>query len=130
MAFDAQGRLFVADRGNNRLQLFDQDGKFLEQWTQFGKASGVYIVGDRIYVADAGPAAGAGGPAPGWKKGVRIGSVKEKKVLDFIEDIDPGNPNWSTDPKGNGPEGCAADTAGNVYASYVTQRTLVKFARR
>ena len=29
LAFDSQGRLFVADRGNNRIQIFDQDGKFI-----------------------------------------------------------------------------------------------------
>ena len=33
LAFDSQGRLFVADRGNNRIQIFDQNGKFIDQWT-------------------------------------------------------------------------------------------------
>jgi hypothetical protein len=41
---DSTGRLFVADRVNNRIQLFDQDGKFLEEWKQFGRPSGLYIV--------------------------------------------------------------------------------------
>jgi hypothetical protein len=31
IAIDSRGRLFVADRGNLRLQIFDQDGKFLEE---------------------------------------------------------------------------------------------------
>jgi DNA-binding beta-propeller fold protein YncE len=31
LAFDSQGRLFVADRSNNRIQIFDQDGRFLEE---------------------------------------------------------------------------------------------------
>ena len=35
MTFDHRGRLLVADRNNNRIQIFDQDGKFLEQFTQF-----------------------------------------------------------------------------------------------
>jgi len=38
-----RGRLFVADRGNNRIQIFDQDGKFLEAWKQFSRPSGIYI---------------------------------------------------------------------------------------
>jgi hypothetical protein len=29
LAMDSAGRLFVADRANNRIQIFDQDGKFL-----------------------------------------------------------------------------------------------------
>ena len=50
---DSQGRLFVGDRQNNRIQIFDQDGKFLDQWAQFGRPSGILIDGnDNIYVAD------------------------------------------------------------------------------
>ena len=30
MAFDGKGRLWVADRGNHRLEIFDQEGKYLE----------------------------------------------------------------------------------------------------
>jgi DNA-binding beta-propeller fold protein YncE len=37
LAMDSAGRLFVADRANNRIQIFDQDGKFLAEWKQFGR---------------------------------------------------------------------------------------------
>ena len=43
LAMDSRGRLFVGDRGNNRIQIFDQDGKFLEEWKQFGRPSGLFI---------------------------------------------------------------------------------------
>ena len=50
---DSQGRLFVGDRQNNRIQIFDQDGKFLDQWAQFSRPSGIFIDrNDNIYVAD------------------------------------------------------------------------------
>ena len=53
LAFDSQGRLFVGDRANNRIQIFDQDGKFLAEWKQFGRPSGIFIDShDVIYVAD------------------------------------------------------------------------------
>ena len=32
LAMDSQGRLFVGDRSNNRIQIFDQMGTFLETW--------------------------------------------------------------------------------------------------
>jgi hypothetical protein len=32
LAMDSAGRLFVADRANNRIRIFDQDGKFLAEW--------------------------------------------------------------------------------------------------
>ena len=50
---DAKGRLFVADRGNNRIQIFDQEGTFLDEWKQFGKPVGIFIdVHDTLYAID------------------------------------------------------------------------------
>jgi sugar lactone lactonase YvrE len=37
LAMDAQGRLFVADRGNMRIQILDQDGQYLGEWKQFSR---------------------------------------------------------------------------------------------
>ena len=47
LMFDAKGRLWVADRGNHRLEIFDQDGKYLESRYAFGRISGFFIKGDR-----------------------------------------------------------------------------------
>ena len=56
LAMDSAGRLFVADRGNNRIQVFDQDGKYLLEWRQFGRPSGLFIdKNDMLYVADNSP---------------------------------------------------------------------------
>ncbi len=53
IAMDSRGRLFVGDRENNRIQVFDQQGVFLEEWRQFGRPSGITITADdTIYVAD------------------------------------------------------------------------------
>src|SRR6185503_12041895 len=53
IAIDSTGRMFVGDRANNRIQIFDQDGKFLDQWKQFSRASGIYIDrNDVLYVTD------------------------------------------------------------------------------
>ena len=108
LAFDARGRLFVADRGNHRLQIFDQDGKLLDTWLQFGRVSGVVIVGDRLYAIDSESNATR---HPGWKTGIRIGSTKEDKVVAFI----PPHPN--NEPYGAAGEGVAVDREGDVYAA-------------
>ncbi len=47
LAVDSRGRLFVADRNNNRIQIFSQDGVFLDEWTQFGRPSGIAITEER-----------------------------------------------------------------------------------
>ena len=53
LAFDSQGRLFVADRSNSRVAIFDQDGKYIAAWTQFGRPSGIFIdKNDVLYVSE------------------------------------------------------------------------------
>jgi len=49
---DTKGRVIVGDRENNRIQVFDADGKFLTQWTAGGAPFGMFLAGDRIFVAD------------------------------------------------------------------------------
>jgi sugar lactone lactonase YvrE len=119
LTLDAQGRLFVADRGNNRVQILDQDGTFIAEWKQFGRPSGVAIRNDTIYVADSESDATRN---PGWKRGMRIGSVKDGKVAYLIPD--------PLELVGtSAAEGVAVDAKGNVYGGEVGPRQLVKHVR-
>jgi sugar lactone lactonase YvrE len=124
LAFDSRGRLFVADRGNNRIQIFDQDGKFLEEWKQFSRPSGVYIdKNDVLYVADSESNSKTN---PGWKRGIRIGSAKDGKVTAFIPDPEPDPEKVVT----SAAEGVAADTRGNVYGAEVGPRALKRYEKK
>lgn len=49
---DAKGRVIVGDRENNRIQVFDGEGKFVTQWTAGGAPFGMFLAGDRLFVAD------------------------------------------------------------------------------
>ena len=118
IALDSQGRLFVGDRVNNRIQIFDQDGRLLDVWTQFARPSGIYITrDDTIYVADS---ESWGPDQPVWKKGIRIGSAKTGKVTAFIEDLE------STTDEHSGAEGVGVDAEGNVYGAVVRRQMLEK----
>ena len=124
LAFDSGGRLFVADRGNNRIQIFDQEGKFLEEWKQFSRPSGVYIDrNDVLYVADSESNSKTN---PGWKRGIRIGSAKDGKVTAFIPDPEPDPEKVVT----SAAEGVAADAQGNVYGAEVGTRALKKYVKK
>ena len=121
IAMDAGGRLFVADRGNMRIQILDQDGKYLGEWKQFSRPSGLYIRNDLIYVTDS----ESNGVAPhlGWKRGIRIGTIKDGKVLYRIPD--------PLELKGtSGAEGLAVDAKGNVYGAEVGPRRVTKHVRQ
>jgi len=110
LAFDSRGRLFVADRGNHRIQIFDQDGKFIDAFEQFGRISGLFIdTKDTLYAIDS-----ESNPQnhSGWKTGVRIGRAAEDRVTAFI----PPHPS-KAGPHGAAGEGVAVDGEGNVYAA-------------
>jgi hypothetical protein len=122
---DSQGRLFVGDRENNRIQIFDRDGAFLDSWRQFGRPSGIFITADdTIYVTDSesGPDTGAG-ELPGIRKGIRIGSARTGEVTAFIEDLE------STATDHSGAEGVGVDAAGRVYGAVVRRRMLERHVR-
>ena len=46
IAVDKRGRVYVGDRDNHRLQVFDADGNFITQWKHVGSPWGVAITGD------------------------------------------------------------------------------------
>jgi DNA-binding beta-propeller fold protein YncE len=122
LAFDSRGRLIVADRGNMRLQFFDQDGKFLSETKEFSRVSGLFVDrNDTLYAIDSETNATN---HPGWRKGVRIGSLKDLKVQFFIP------PHQTDRPEGAAGEGVAVDGDGNVYGAEVTVRGLTKYVRR
>jgi DNA-binding beta-propeller fold protein YncE len=111
LAMDSAGRLFVADRSNNRIQILDQEGKFIAEWKQFGRPSGIVIRNDILYVSDSEShpdRPGTHGYNPGCERGFRVGSVKDGKVTAFIP-----NPDGLT----GGSEGVAVDRDGNVYGA-------------
>lgn len=113
MAMDSQGRLFIADRGNDRIQIFDQEGKLLDVWHQFSRNSGIYIdKHDVLYAADS--ESGSINPAHiDWLRGIRIGSAVTGEVEFLIPDPDPDCSGTCT------AEGVVADAHGNIFGAEV-----------
>lgn len=126
LAMDSQGRLFVADRSNNRVQVFDQEGKFIAETRAFGRPSGVYIgPDDTLYVADSesqSNTAGAYGYNPGVKRGIRLGSARTLTPTGFIPD--PAERGGSS-----AAEGVAVDKNGVVYGAEVGPRALKRYVK-
>jgi streptogramin lyase len=136
LAMDSKGRLFVGDRSNNRIQILDQDGTFLAEWTQFSRPSGIAIDrDDTIYVADS--ESGSVNPPHGdWKRGIRIGSARDGTVRWFIPDPWPTcaqdqrpTPQAPCASNTSAAEGVAVDRAGNIYGAEVGPRALKKYTR-
>jgi hypothetical protein len=124
LTFYSRGRLFVADRANNRIQIFDQDGTLLDEWKQFSRISGIFIDrNDVLYAADSESNTKRN---PGWKRGIRVGSARDGSVTAFIPDPEP-NPDGSAT---SGAEGVTADAQGNIFGAEVGPRMVKKYVRK
>jgi sugar lactone lactonase YvrE len=106
LARDDQGRLYVADRGNQRIQVLDKEGNFITRWTQYGKPSAIAIdLKGNIYVADG---MSDGSWNPGWERGIRIGDLKSGFVKAFIPDEEF--------TRGAGTEFLGVDAQGRIFS--------------
>jgi DNA-binding beta-propeller fold protein YncE len=106
IALDSKGRVYVADRANNRIQIFDESGNFLNQWTNFGTPWGLFIKGDLIYVVD------------GTENNcLLIASTKDGKVLEKIEGL-------------ANPTAVAVDSSGAIYIGEVNGNNVKKFVKK
>jgi DNA-binding beta-propeller fold protein YncE len=119
--FDSQGRLIVADRHNHRIQILTKDGKYIAEYREFGRVSGIAIdANDTLYAADSESTPTRN---PGWLKGIRIGSLKDGKVTMFVP------PHKTVSPEGAMGEGIAIDAAGNLFTAEATVRGVTKYVR-
>ncbi|MDO9520639.1 MAG: peptidyl-alpha-hydroxyglycine alpha-amidating lyase family protein [Pseudohongiella sp.] len=111
LEFDSRGRLWVADRGNHRIEIFDQEGNYLESRYAFSRISGLFITDDdMLYAIDS-----ESSPTNhvGWRNGVRIGHIDHDHVTGFIPPFEREDRVY----QGTAGEGVAVDADGNVYAA-------------
>jgi sugar lactone lactonase YvrE len=122
IALDAKGRIFVADRNNNRVEILSPRGEFIAEWRQFGRPSGIRILGDTLYVADSESRnlPGQYGFNPGHHRGISIGSVNDGVVKYFIPDPKPlGGASF--------PEGITVDAKGVIWGASIGDQQVTKF---
>ena len=121
IAIDSRGRLYVADRDNSRIQIFDQQGNYLDEWKQFGRPSGIAITpDDTIYVSDN---QSNDVRNPGVSRGIRVGKATSGVVFAFIPDpeFDPAREQETS------AHGIAVDAYGDVYGAEVWGQTVRKY---
>jgi hypothetical protein len=105
IAMDSTGRIYVADRWNNRIQLFDQDGTYRDQWTHFGPPHGLFITSDdMLYVVDG-------------RNSLFIANTKNGSIVDHIEGL-------------TGPVAVAVDKSGAIYVAEYKGTNVKKFVKK
>jgi sugar lactone lactonase YvrE len=130
IALDSKGRLYVADRNNVRIQVFDQDGSFLDQWRNIVVPCAFWMTkDDELWVCGS-------SPMP-WREDDKVlgyppvnqlfmkfntsGKLLQLWSVPLGEDGKerPGDLNWA--------HGLALDSKGNIYAVDIKGKRAQKF---
>lgn len=105
IVIDSRDRLLVADRENSRVQIFDLEGNFIDQWTHLGTPYALFITDDdQLFVAD------------GVNAKVWIADADDGTLLNTIEGTE-------------GIHWVAVDPSGNVYAASNRSHYLRKYSK-
>lgn len=108
---DSRSRVFICDRENDLIQLFDTEGNFLEQW-DITRPGDMYIQNELIHVIESGP-----------EGGVSILDLDGNQVM-----------RWSCNEPANGTliggHGICVDLDGSVYVTEIGQgKRVTKFQK-
>ena len=117
---DEEGRIWVTDRENSRIQIFDTDGSFIEEWTDLIRPNDLFIGDDVVYVAE-------------LCRRVSVFTLDGELIARWGNEHHPED-----DPLFVAPHAIAADSNGDLYVGEVSYtykgvdrgaRTIQKFER-
>jgi NHL repeat len=115
---DADGWVYVADRENHRVQVFDGNGKFEAQWQNLHRPCGLFMPDGHepiFYVGEVGPAAPVSRDIPNLGPRVSIVDHQGKLIGRFGD-----TPAGIELGKFLAPHGLAVDSRGDVYVGEVS----------
>lgn len=130
IAADSQGRLYVADRNNNRVQVFNQDGKLLDVWSSLLVPWSLWISkNDEIWVCGS-------SPMPWREEDTVLGCPPKDQLIMKFDPSGKLRMLWTL-PKGedgkeksgevNWVHSLALDSQGNVYLVDIIGKRAQKF---
>lgn len=101
VALDSRGRILVNDSDNQRVSVFDTDGRFVESWPYPSRGGIAVAADDTVYVSDVNA-----GIVNIMRNGKRIGSVGAERA-----------------------HGMGIDTDGSIYVSGASRMTVTKIRK-
>ena len=116
---DKQGRVYITDRENHRIQIFDDTGRYITQWTNMFRPCGIFITQDDpqlVIVSEMPPSMPFMNGIPNLGARVVICDLSGKRLAAFGEPL-PGDDLpfqfWA-------PHAVTADSRGNLYVGEVS----------
>lgn len=124
LTVDSEGRVYVADGNNHRIQVFDSDGQFVTQWGSQGAGPGQFqepwgVAVDRdgnVYVADT------------WNHRIQKFDSEGRFLLQWGTFGDTQGAIVGQEDVFYGPRDVAIDTAGDLYMTDTGNKRVMKFS--
>jgi DNA-binding beta-propeller fold protein YncE len=124
---DPDGWLYVADRENHRVQIFDGNGKWETQWNYLHRPNGMCLARGHnplCYIGEGGPSGEINRDWPNIGPRVSIHTTKNHQVMARLGKMHAGiQPGQFTSP-----HGIAVDSTGSIYVGELSGRSWERFA--
>jgi DNA-binding beta-propeller fold protein YncE len=115
IAADGDGNVYIADRENHRVQVFDDRGEYVDQWNNLHRPCGLHIEGDLAYVGQLPTHLAVNADYPNLGACVSIHDLTGRRLA-RLGDVYPGEePGQFT-----APHGLAVDSRGDLYVGEVS----------
>ena len=101
VALDSRGRILVNDSDNQRVSVFDKDGRFVEAWPYPSRGGIAVAADDTVYISDV-------------NAGI-VNIVKNGKLIDSVV--------------ADRAHGMGIDTDGSIYVSGASRMTVMKITK-
>ena len=121
---DVEGNVYVADRENHRIQIFDSQGKHLKQWNNIHRPTGLYIdkKRGRCFVGELPPSLYVNKTFPNLGARISIYNLKGERLARLGGIRPGGEPDrfWA-------PHGIAMDSHGDLYVAEASYSVVGRF---
>jgi NHL repeat/Beta-propeller repeat len=128
IATDVDGFVYVADRENHRVQIFNGDGKWETQWNYLHRPNGMCLGHGShplCYIGEGGPSGEINREWPNIGPRVSIHTTKNHEVMARLGKT----PGGMFAGGFTSPHGIAVDSQGNIYVGELSGRSWSRFAK-
>ena len=112
---DSDGKVYIADRESHRVQIFDETGRYLDQWNNLHRPCGLHIEDDLVYIGQVPTQLEVNADYPNIGGCVTIHDLNGHRLA-RLGDV------WRGEDPGQfiSPHGIAIDSHGDIYVGEVS----------